>query len=266
MGMSTIYLMIRLRLKALFPQEHRCSFDRMIKKVASGRGRDSVRIESKKSFNGGLFLIDLEHLPTGCGTWPAYWTYGPSWPNNGEIDIIEVVARMTADQTTLHTRSGCTMANEDKSSFTGNMTSANCDTTQGNGCSIQAMPNSSGTPFNNNKGGVYATQWVTGNSGGINIWFFNRGAIPSDITNGKPDPTQWGKPYARFAFGGDCSSDHFQNNTVVINTDFCGDWAGSSFQWDCPDIWPTTCVQYVQNNPSAFSEAYWTINYVRVYQ
>jgi len=207
-----------------------------------------------------LFIIDLEHLPTGCGTWPAYWTYGPSWPTNGEIDIIEVVARMTSDQTTLHTNSGCNMASEDKNSFTGNMTSTDCS----GGCSIQAAQGSSGTPFNTNKGGVYATQWES--SDGINVWFWPRNSIPADVADSKPQPNGWGKPYARFSFGSACPSSHFANNVVVINTDFCGDWAGNTFQWDCPDIWPTTCVQYVQNNPSAFSEAYWTINYVRVYQ
>jgi hypothetical protein len=37
--------------------------------VASGRGRKSVRLTSKKSFDSGLVLIDLAHIPTGCGTW-----------------------------------------------------------------------------------------------------------------------------------------------------------------------------------------------------
>jgi hypothetical protein len=39
--------------------------------VASGsRGRDSVRLESKINFNGGLFIADVEHIPTGCGASP----------------------------------------------------------------------------------------------------------------------------------------------------------------------------------------------------
>jgi adhesin HecA-like repeat protein len=39
--------------------------------VPSGaRGRDSVRLESKTLFNSGLFIADVAHMPTGCGTPP----------------------------------------------------------------------------------------------------------------------------------------------------------------------------------------------------
>ena len=42
------------------------------KNVASGRGRPSVRIETKKSYQHGLFVIDIAHMSGGiCGTWPA---------------------------------------------------------------------------------------------------------------------------------------------------------------------------------------------------
>lgn len=36
-------------------------------------GRFSVRIQSKKQYNNGLFLFDVSHAPYGCGTWPAVW-------------------------------------------------------------------------------------------------------------------------------------------------------------------------------------------------
>ena len=39
--------------------------------VASGRGRNSVRLSSKKSYTHILVVIDLGHMPAGCGTWPA---------------------------------------------------------------------------------------------------------------------------------------------------------------------------------------------------
>jgi len=56
------------------------------------RGRDSNRIVSKWAYDESVIIIDLEHMPHGCGTWPAFWTLsqeGP-WPTGGEIDIIEV--------------------------------------------------------------------------------------------------------------------------------------------------------------------------------
>lgn len=63
--------------------------------VKSGsRGRDSNRISSKKAFDESVVIIDLEHMPHGCATWPAFWSLsqeGP-WPAGGEIDIIEVTA------------------------------------------------------------------------------------------------------------------------------------------------------------------------------
>jgi hypothetical protein len=38
----------------------------------SAQGRDSVRLESKESFNNGLLIADIAHMPGNqCGTWPA---------------------------------------------------------------------------------------------------------------------------------------------------------------------------------------------------
>lgn len=50
-------------------------------------GRQSVRLVSTASYNTGLFIFDFEHMPVGCGTWPAFWMVGPNWPNSGEIDV-----------------------------------------------------------------------------------------------------------------------------------------------------------------------------------
>lgn len=55
------------------------------------RGRDSNRIRSRNAYGDSLIIIDLQHMPEGCGTWPAFWTLSQSgpWPNGGEIDIVE---------------------------------------------------------------------------------------------------------------------------------------------------------------------------------
>jgi hypothetical protein len=34
-------------------------------------GRPSVRIQSKKTYDSGLIVLDVAHMPFGCGTWPA---------------------------------------------------------------------------------------------------------------------------------------------------------------------------------------------------
>ena len=55
------------------------------------RGRNSVRIVSNNAYNDSVVVLDIQHMPEGCSTWPAFWTLsqkGP-WPVGGEIDIIE---------------------------------------------------------------------------------------------------------------------------------------------------------------------------------
>jgi len=50
--------------------------------------RDSVRLEGNTRYDRGLFILDLRHLPTGCGVWPAFWlTDEDVWPDHGEIDV-----------------------------------------------------------------------------------------------------------------------------------------------------------------------------------
>jgi beta-glucanase (GH16 family) len=51
--------------------------------------RQSVRITTQFTYTGGLVIMDSVHMPTGCGTWPAFWSDGPNWPAGGEIDIVE---------------------------------------------------------------------------------------------------------------------------------------------------------------------------------
>jgi len=46
--------------------------------LEEGEHRKSVRIHTKKQYNGGLFLFDLIKMPMGCSFWPAssYFLYG----------------------------------------------------------------------------------------------------------------------------------------------------------------------------------------------
>lgn len=238
------------------------------KNAATGRGRNSVRISSKKSYNHGLIILDLEHMPGGeCGSWPAFWTLGPNWPNSGEIDIIEGVNSQSTNLMTAHTNAGCTITSTGK--FAGTMETANCDINAPNqatnaGCSISTGSSQSfGSGFNAGGGGVYATQW-TGSA--ISIWFFPRSAIPADVNFGSPNPEDWGLPTAQFAGGCDID-EHFVNQQIMFDVTFCGQWAGQVFSTDstCSSL-ASNCQEYVQNNPSAFVNTYWSINSLKVYQ
>ena len=60
--------------------------------TSNSRGRDSNRIRSYNGFLDSVLVLDLQHMPHGCGTWPAFWTVNTTlWPRWGEIDIIESV-------------------------------------------------------------------------------------------------------------------------------------------------------------------------------
>jgi hypothetical protein len=119
-------------------------------------GRNSIRIQSTKTYNDGLFIFDILHAPYGCGTWPALWLADAyNWPTNGEIDVVEANnAATTGNQMTLHTTSGCTMGVKRKQ--TGSAIATNCynGTNSNEGCGVQAPPASYGAEFNANGGGV----------------------------------------------------------------------------------------------------------------
>ncbi|KAG5640368.1 hypothetical protein DXG03_008893, partial [Asterophora parasitica] len=71
--------------------------------TAGGPGRDSVRIQSNKQYTTSVAIFNVRHIPQGCGTWPAIWTVGGDWPNQGEIDILEGVNDQGPNAATLHT-------------------------------------------------------------------------------------------------------------------------------------------------------------------
>jgi hypothetical protein len=194
---------------------------------------------------------------------------------SGEIDIIEGVNSGMTNAMTLHTRAGCSISSASQAQntnqrFTGQVKTSNCDINapgQGMnvGCGIGTQDTMTyGDGFNNEGGGVYATEW-TGSA--IKIYHFIRSNIPADIMSGKPDPTTWGAPLALFS---GCDFDTFvKNQTIVFDTTFCGQWAGQQSVWESDAVCSkkaATCADYVKNNPADFANAYWQVNSVKVYQ
>lgn len=185
-------------------------------------GRFSVRVTSRSTYNNGLFIFDVKHSPYGCGTWPALWLTDPySWPNHGEIDIMEAVNKADdGNKMTLHTTKGCSMGVRRKQ--TGDVDQKNCDHSKNSnaGCGVLGDKESYGEALNDNGGGVMAVEW---RDAGIRMWQFARSAIPSDITGKKPNPSSWGTATADFP-NTDCDiGKHFRNNSIVANINLCGE-------------------------------------------
>lgn len=230
-------------------------------------GRASIRLESKKAYNKGLIVIDVAHMPFGCGTWPAFWTVGPSWPNSGEIDIIEGVHEQEANAIALHTSPGCKVGNN-LSAFTGSVKTPNCDVKAANqdanaGCGVDMKDKQSyGKGLNDNGGGVFATEWTSDH---IQVFFFPREKVPKDVLGDSPNPSSWGKPAVKFEKSGCDFDKYFKNQKIIFDTTFCGDWAGNTWSTSSCKSKAATCNAFVQNNPDAFKNAFWDVKALKVY-
>jgi Glycosyl hydrolases family 16 len=171
--------------------------------------RESVRLEGRTHFDAGLFLLDLDHMPTGCGQWPAFWlTDEDHWPDHGEIDILEGVNYQAHAKTALHTSSMCSQyahvpayrmtgtwdrATGIPDTFTGHMDFAtsvpadNCWTMAphqwaNQGCVVQSADAATlGRGLNEQGGGIFALQWDPENRY-IRSWVFPKDqGIPNNL-------------------------------------------------------------------------------------
>ncbi|EJD42810.1 glycoside hydrolase family 16 protein [Auricularia subglabra TFB-10046 SS5] len=232
---------------------------------ASGPGRQSVRLQSKRTYTTHVVVADLRHMPQGCATWPAIWELGPNWPNGGEVDIVEGVNDAPPNLSSLHTSAGCTMSGLTQ---TGTLVSTDCNANvnSNTGCGVRTnKANSYGPAFNSAGGGFFAMERT---STAIKVWFWGRSesGIPSDVLNGASsvNTSNWGTPVASFNNANCDIASKFAAANIIINLTLCGDWAGS--------VWGSSacasngaCDAYVNNNPSAFSNAYFDFKGLRVY-
>ncbi|THV04929.1 glycoside hydrolase family 16 protein [Dendrothele bispora CBS 962.96] len=237
--------------------------------LAPGENRSSVRISSQALYNTGLFVLDVNRAPWGCGVWPAWWTLGNGqWPYNGEIDIIEGVHDNVHNQVAWHTGGGCYLTQN--ANFTGSITQLNGEDNlfcksddnfnDNSGCAITEWSRSSyGPDFDRQGGGVFAMKW---DENGIAVWSFFRAAVPGDVYTGSPNPSNWGTPSANLSPEGCNITQYFANHSIIFDITFCGDWAGNSYATsECPG----TCPERLQD-PANFVNATWNINSLKVYR
>ncbi|KAI5117699.1 hypothetical protein M0805_007768 [Coniferiporia weirii] len=228
--------------------------------------RGTIKILTSYTISSGnLVLFDAVHLPYGCSVWPAFWSQGPVWPDNGEIDIIEGVNLQTQNSISLHSLNGCRHPNASVSNTleTGTLISTDCfnQTDYNQGCIVQVPGASYGAPFAQSGGGVYALNW---NASGLYMWFFPRGTVPADLPTDAPNPDGWGLPTAAYPTT-DCDASTFISpQSLILDITVCGNFAGT------PSVFKQTCgtglCSDLVPDPTNYDNAYFEIAYMKVFE
>ncbi|KAG6908252.1 hypothetical protein DXG01_005586 [Tephrocybe rancida] len=130
-------------------------------------------------------------------------------------------------------------------SVTMTSTGNNCDSAATNnaGCGVKFSDSRSyGPSLNSNGGGWFAMERT---SSFIKVWFWSRSAtnVPSDVKNGATsvNTDNWGTPSAYFPSTSCPIGSKFGPHHIIIN-------------------------YYVNNNPSAFTNAYFDFQWLKIYQ
>ncbi|KAJ7264260.1 endo-beta-glucanase [Mycena rebaudengoi] len=234
----------------------------------STTGRNSVRIRTNKGYTTHVAVFDIVHMPQGCGTWPALWeTDEAIWPNGGEVDILEGVNDQGTDQVTLHTATGCTMPTVRNQTGTSLLLDCDVNANFNAGCGVSVGQASSyGPTFNAAGGGWYAIERTNAS---ISVWFWSRKAakVPVDIRKGgrEVNTRKWGIPVANFPNTSCNLAQFFDAHNIIINLTFCGDFAGNPSVYAASGC-PSTCNDYVDNNPEAFANAYFQFKSISIYE
>ena len=210
--------------------------------TSSSGPRESIRLEGKRRYNRGLFVLDVAHMPAGCGVWPAFWlTDEEHWPDHGEIDIVEGINRQTVVKTALHTSESCSMyAHVPTYNKTGvwDVSTGIPDTWTGQpnfnvtveadncwvmaphqwanqGCvAVSTQPDTLGAPLNAAGGGIYVLEWDPA-AGYIKSWVFPRNQhIPVNLQN-SIDSAAAASP-AKHAAAAAANNDDKDDDAIVV--------------------------------------------------
>ncbi|KAF1965701.1 glycoside hydrolase family 16 protein [Bimuria novae-zelandiae CBS 107.79] len=240
----------------------------------SSTGRKSLRLQSYGYFDNGLLVGDFAHVPVaGCGQWPAFWVYqGEQHVGSyAEIDILENVNVHTANTHSLYTSDQCTI-NIQKGNLVPEK-STNChwkkDGPPSQGCSFNAEAGTFNQPFNND----YKVVALQVESERIRIWHFKKTEVPADLNSASPNPDAWTKAPTVHITPKSCDFHKaFNLFHIVINTSFCGSWAGDDFNntnyaGQCAQqTGVNDCKTWVAQHPSDFVNTFWEINSIKLFQ
>jgi hypothetical protein len=236
-------------------------------------GRQSIHLQSKNTYHHGLFIFDLENIPTGCGISSSISL------KNGvgdEIRILETHQRSTTkvSMSLITTDNTCDMYYADQdfitkrtgrwdvaTTYTSNTTTIIPTTNCYNHASYQHINNGcitvssdKDTTLGDGDGGIFVLQWDPLNEF-ITSWVFSKTDLPINLQDTidstgptnlvYPDPTTWGVPYAYYPVGGTHCPNHFssmngkkrqQTFRLQIEMDFCNSRVGRTFTNDCPTV------------------------------
>jgi len=236
--------------------------------------RASAKLETKEKWTYFLMTAKLNHVPYGCGVWPAFWTHSPeaAWPDGGELDILEY-SNEIASRSSFHCglsnkckldpdelrKPGCPQYVDAEFNFTGDF---QCVTHYPDmiGCAPNRLPLQSGEQMSAGPR-VVAAEWTPSY---IKVFSIPAAETPTDLAVGQPQPDNWDRwLMAYYPFGasernrpGSCPNPGqvLKAQQLVLSLGFCGDW--SSKVWlnsTCantkgPSL-PSECVAVDPHNP-----------------
>lgn len=256
--------------------------------------RQTAKIATKGTWNHFLATMSYSHLPYGCGVWPAFFTLATNspWPKGGEMDILEYV-NMDVSKSSFHTGSGCILKRQEvfKEGLMPDRNAMDYDCETAYPDKLGCAPNKwmrTGEQWSNSPG-VVAMEWT---EDFIKIFFIPEREIPEDLKSEAPKPETWRKwlfSYYPLKASG-CTADHIQPQQLVMQINFCGDWASKVWSDDktceplmkgCRAVDPLSeyapeedcCTQFIWDEDDTYGtsrylkeRAFFNISYIKVFQ
>lgn len=261
--------------------------------------RASAKIATTRTWKYFLTAMRYSHLPYGCGVWPAFWTRAPgaSWPDGGELDILEYVNE-SPQQTSFHTgNSNRCKLNAAEVNRCGQMPDANrmnydCVTAYPHklGCAPNMRPLMTGEQWAR-RPGVIAVEWT---ETFLKVFYLPDGEAQREFAGDAPQPDAWDRfiiSYYPFTKSNDCPNpaDILAAQQLVLNINFCGDWASKVWKDStcsgrtnsCRAVDPLSeyapaqdcCTQFIFDGDKKHGSdmylkerAYFNISWIKVYQ